>query len=253
MDGPGIVGLSGQVALQQRLDATANNIANMNTAGFRGDRTLFQSFVSRLNVPGRQVAFVQDRATYVDAVQGAIESTGNPLDVAIDGPGFLAVERPGNAGRGYTRDGRLRSAPDRTLVDSTGRPVLDEGGSHITIPERTTKVEIRADGTLIATVDRREQSVARIGLFTANDIRAVRKAGDGLLDIPQNELRPIPQGTPSARGTRLVQAALEASSVKPVVEITNLTQLQRAYESLQRVAADDDSRLRKMIDAIGKP
>ena len=184
MDGPGIIGLSGQVALQRQLEATANNIANMNTAGFRRDRMLFQSFVSPLAVPGRQVSFVQDRATYVDVGQGAIETTGNPLDAAINGEGFFAIERPGNAGRGYSRDGRLRIGADRTLVDSSGRPVLDDGGNRILMPERSTALEIRADGSIIATIDRLPQQVARLGLFRANEPRAVRKAGDGLYEIP---------------------------------------------------------------------
>lgn len=250
MDGPGIIGLSGQVALQRQLEATANNIANMNTAGFRRDRMLFQSFVSPLAVPGRQVAFVQDRATYVDVGQGAIETTGNPLDAAINGDGFFAIERPGNAGRGYSRDGRLRIGADRTLVDSSGRPVLDDGGNRILMPERSTAVEIRADGSIIATIDRLPQQVARLGLFRANEPRAIRKAGDGLYDIPQAELRPV---DPQARGTRIAQGALEASSVQAVGEITNLTDLQRSYERMQKIMSDDDSRLRRMIEALGRP
>jgi flagellar basal-body rod protein FlgF len=250
MDGPSIIALSGQVALQHQLDTVANNVANMNAAGFRGDRMLFQSFISRLAVPGRQVAFVQDRATYVDATQGPIESTGNPLDIAINGEGFLAVQRPGDAGRGYTRDGRLKVSPSRTLVDNAGRPVLDDGGTPILIPERTSRLEIRAEGTIIATIDRRPQQVGRIGLSRAGDPRAVRKAGDGLFDIPTADLRPV---DPLARSTRIVQGSLETSNVRPVQEIANLTDLQRSYERMQKIMTDDDGRLHKMIDALGRP
>jgi flagellar basal-body rod protein FlgF len=249
MEGPAIVSLSGQVALQQLLDVTANNMANATTTGYRGDRALFQSFISRLAVPGREVAFVQDRATYVDARQGSIASTGNPLDVAIDGEAYLAVERPGNAGRGYTRDGRLRIGPDNTLLDNSGRPVLDEGGARILMPERVSAIEIRADGTLIGTVDNRSEQVGKIGLFTGGDPRGIRKAGDGLLDIPAGSAQPVP---PNTRAIRLVQGALESSTVQPVGEIANLTALQRAYDSMQRIVSDDDSRLRKMIEALGR-
>lgn len=250
MEGPSIIGLSGQMALRQQLDVVANNVANASTTAYRGDRTLFQSHISKLDVPGREVAFVQDRATYVDTRPGAIAATGNPLDVAIDGNAFLAVERPGNAGRGYTRDGRLRVAPDNTLVDTAGRPVLDEGGGHLLMPERFSAAEIRADGTVLATTDGRSEQVGRLGLFQPGDPRAIRKGGDGLLEIPPAELRPV---EPGSREVRLVQGALESSSVQPIAEIANLTALQRAYDSVQRIVADDDSRIRKMIEALGRP
>jgi flagellar basal-body rod protein FlgF len=250
MEGPSLVGLSGQMALRQQLDVVANNIANANTTAYRGDRTLFQSHVSRLAVPGREVAFVQDRATYVDIRPGAIAPTGNPLDIGLDGDAFLAVERPGNGGRGYTRDGRLRVAPDNTLVDTAGRAVLDEGGGKLLMPERFSSVEIRADGTILATTDGRAEQVGRLGLFRVGDARAIRKAGDGLLEIPQADLRPV---EPGARDVRVVQGALEGSSVQPITEIANLTALQRAYDSVQRIVADDDSRIRKMIEALGRP
>lgn len=248
MDGPSIIALSGQLALQQQLDTVANNVANMNAAGFRGDRLLFQSFVSRLAVPGRQVAFVQDRATYVDAGQGPMKSTGNPLDIAVNGEGFLAVQRP-DGSRGYSRDGRLKIAPDRTLVDNAARPVLDEGGARILIPERSSQIEIRADGTLIATVDQRPQQVGRIALSRAADPKAVRKAGDGLYDIPAAQLQPV---DPLARGTRIAQGSLERSNIQAVQEISNLSELQRSYERMQKIVSDDDTRLRKMIDALSR-
>ncbi|MDB5369296.1 MAG: Flagellar basal body protein [Roseomonas sp.] len=250
MEGPSIVGLSGQMALRQQLDVVANNVANANTTAYRGDRTLFQSHVSRLAVPGREIAFVQDRATYVDMRAGAIAATGNPLDIAIDGNAFLAVERPGNAGRGYTRDGRLRIAPDNTLVDNSGRPVLDEGGGRILMPERAGGIEIRTDGTILVTAEGRTEQVGRIGLFQPGDPRGIRKGGDGLMEIPPAGLRPVEAG---ARDVRLVQGALEGSSVQPIAEIANLTALQRAYDGVQRIVSDDDSRIRKMIEALGRP
>ncbi|MBK1659940.1 flagellar hook basal-body protein [Paracraurococcus ruber] len=248
MDGPSIIGLSGQVALQRQLDAVANNIANASTAGYRGDRTLFQSHVQRLAVPGGQVSFVEDRATYIDPSQGRLTTTGNPLDVAIDGEGFLAVERR-NGPPGYTRDGRLRVAPDRTLVDGAGRPVLDDGNGRILMPDRASKIEVREDGTMIATVDGRPELVARLGLFNAADLRAVRKGGDGLLDIPQAQLRPV---DPATRAARFAQGTLEDSTVQPVAELASLSDIQRSYERMQRIVSDDQDRLRRMIEAFSR-
>lgn len=249
MDSPSAISLSGQIALRQQLDVTANNMANANTTAFRGDRTLFQTHVSRLAVPGREIAFVQDRATYIDAKQGPIAATGNPLDVAIEGEAYLAVERPGG-GRGYTRDGRMKVGPDNTLMDSAGRPILDEGGGRILLPDRVSSLEIRADGTLLATVDGRVDQAGRIGLFRAGDMRGIRKAGDGLLELPAADVQPVPPGTP---GIRLAQGALEASTVQPVLELANMTMIQRSYEAMQRIVSEDDSRMRRMIEALGRP
>ena len=189
MDSPSVVSLSGQLALRQQMEVVANNLANATSTGYRGDRTLFQSHINRLAVPGREIAFVQDRATYIDSRQGEIGATGNPLDLAIDGQGFFAVERPGNAGRGYSRDGRFKLGPDGTLVDSNGRAVAGEGGARILLPERFSSLEIRADGNVLATVEGRVEQVGRIGLFNANDLRGVRKAGDGLVDIRPSRAR----------------------------------------------------------------
>src|ERR671933_491462 len=92
-----LVGLSRQVALARELDVVANNIANMNTTGFKADGSIFEEFLSPTAQAAspifadRKISFVQDRGTWTDMSMGAIERTGNPLDVAIDGKGFLVV------------------------------------------------------------------------------------------------------------------------------------------------------------------
>ena len=104
-----LVGLSRQMTLERQMDVVANNVANINTTGFKADRSLFEEFLRSPAhednfVPSdRRVSFVQDRATFHDFSQGAVEETRNPLDVAIDGGGFLVVQTP--AGERYTRDG----------------------------------------------------------------------------------------------------------------------------------------------------
>ena len=107
-----LIGLSRQMTLERQLDVVANNVANVNTTGYKADKSLFQEFL----MPGahqdtflgkdRRVSYVTDRATWRDYSQGAAEPTKNPLDVAIDGKGFLVVQTPG--GERYTRDGNLQ-------------------------------------------------------------------------------------------------------------------------------------------------
>jgi flagellar basal-body rod protein FlgF len=86
-------------------------------------------------------------------------------------------------------------------------------------------------------------------LVNTADMRAVRKGGDGLLDIPQPQLRPM---DPAARTARVVQGSLEGSSVDPVGEIASLSDIQRSYERMQRIVTDDQDRLRRMVDAFSR-
>ena len=94
MDATTYVTLSAQISLQKQLETVANNVANASTAGFKADRPLFQSYIDQASEPDGGVAFVQDAATYVDRSSGPIESTGNPLDIALNGDGYLAVATP---------------------------------------------------------------------------------------------------------------------------------------------------------------
>jgi flagellar basal-body rod protein FlgF len=127
-----LIGLSRQVVLERQMDVVANNVANVNTNGYKADRSLFQehltsgahedNFVGR----DRRLSFVQDRATFHDFSQGSAEQTKNPLDVAIDGSGFLVVQTP--AGERYTRDGGLQINNQGQLVNASGFQVLGNSG-----------------------------------------------------------------------------------------------------------------------------
>src|SRR6476619_3637607 len=127
-----LIGLSRQVALGRELDVVANNIANLNTTGFKSDGAVLEEFISptasvdNFMSADRRVSFVHDRATWIDLSQGTLERTGNSLDVAIDGRGFLAVQTPG--GERYTRNGGLQINNNGELVTSEGYQVLGESG-----------------------------------------------------------------------------------------------------------------------------
>jgi flagellar basal-body rod protein FlgF len=251
MDNPTYVTLSAQLALQKQLEVVANNVANTNTSGFKADRQLFQSYVEQLDAPGGSIAFVQDRATYIDQQSGPLQSTGNPLDVAIQGAGYLAVAAP--QGTLYTRDGRLHSAADGTLVDSGGRPVLAPDGTQIQLPENWTNLQILGDGTVMVTLPgpmALPQVVGQIGAFLPNDPLGLRKSGSGLFTAPAGAMQPV---DPDASDARIIQGVLEGSTVEPVKEIANMTQVSRAYEALAMLLGDDDERVRTMIQTLGTP
>src|SRR5262249_30884577 len=107
-----LIGLSRQMALERQIDVVANNVANLNSTGFKADNSLFEQYLmplareNRFNPQDRQVSFVEDRGTWRDLRQGGLQATGNPLDVAIDGNGYLVVQTP--TGERYTRNGALQ-------------------------------------------------------------------------------------------------------------------------------------------------
>ena len=142
-----LVGLSRQVALSRELDVVANNIANINTNGYKADGSLFEEYLSssaRSDTGGR-VSYVRDRGVWHDMGAGPIEHTGNPLDLAIDGDGFFAVQTP--RGERYTRNGALHLNATGQLVTSEGDPVLGTGGP-ITFQPNDRQISISADGTI---------------------------------------------------------------------------------------------------------
>src|SRR5580692_3161264 len=127
-----LVGLSRQMALGHELDMIANNVANIDTTGFKADNTVFGEFLmpraSDQNFAGqdRRISFVQDRTSYINMAPGALERTGGPLDVAIDGDGYFTVQTP--RGQRYTRNGAFQISGAGQLVTSNGDQVLGSSG-----------------------------------------------------------------------------------------------------------------------------
>ena len=224
------VALSGQMALRRRLDVLANNMANASTVGFKLENQIVETMARD---GGRdEIVYPLDRGSYTDHSAGPITQTGNPLDVAIDGEGFLAVETPG--GVRYTRDGRMTRDGAGTLIGSSGQPMLADGGGTIEIPETARAIVIAGDGTV--TVD--EEEVGRLAVFRIENESGAVRGPDGLYASEQAE--PLP--------TALVrQGALEQSNVQPMRELVDLMELQRGYERMQSILDDEDQRIRKLV------
>src|SRR3984957_12961162 len=146
-----LIGLSRQTMLDRQLDVVSNNIANVNTTGYKADASLFEEYLMsgahEDNFVGgdRRVSYVQDRGTYRDLSQGTTEQTKNPLDVAIDGSGYLVVQTAG--GERYTRDGGLQLNSQGQLVTVAGDPVLGTSGP-ITFQPTDHDINVAEDGTI---------------------------------------------------------------------------------------------------------
>src|SRR5262245_17807512 len=151
MENTALVGLSRQVALARELSVIANNLANMNTTGFKAESAVFQEYLMPVanagdfNGSDRVLRYVQDRATWHDLSQGSTQNTGNPLDVVIDGAGFLVVQTP--RGERYTRNGALQINSQGQLVTSEGYQVQGDNGP-IVLQQLDRDISISPDGNV---------------------------------------------------------------------------------------------------------
>ena len=146
-----LIGLSRQMTLERQMDVIANNVANANTNGFKADHSLFEEYLNSNahedNFVGsdRRVSYVQDRGTYRDVGQGPMEATNNPLDMAINGNAFFAVQA--NGAERYTRDGKFALSSTGQLMTSDGNLVLGTGGPIVFQPT-DHDINVAPDGTV---------------------------------------------------------------------------------------------------------
>jgi flagellar basal-body rod protein FlgF len=247
-----LVGLSRQVALGRELDVVANNIANLNTVGFKGDGAVFEEYIGQTarsgNLPGTdsQVSFVQDRATWINLSQGPLERTGNALDVAIEGSGFLAVQTP--RGERYTRNGALQINANGELVTSAGYQVLGDSGP-ITFQAKDRNITISADGTISVREGDNSKTESQRG--------KLRIAGfdlPGQLQKDGASTFMAPQGvTPRIDTTsRFVQSTLEKSNVHGVVEMTRMIEVTRSYTQIANMLSQQTDLQQTAIDKLAE-
>ena len=249
MENVNLVGLSRQMTLERQLDVVANNIANINTNGFKADRSLFEEFLTSRahedNFVGRdrRVSFVQDRGTFKDFAQGASELTKNPLDVAIDGAGFLVVQTPG--GERYTRDGGLKINNQGQLVNSSGFPVM--GGSGPIVFQPTDKeITIAADGnvTVVEGTNRVDSVRGKLRLVSFADAQKLVKEGSNLYAA----------GPEAAARTDIVsqvrQGFVEKSNVSSVLEMSRMIEVTRAYTSISAMLQQQGDMRKSALDKL---
>lgn len=243
MDNALYVGLSRQMTLRRQLDIVANNIANANTTGFKTEDLMVateQGKPARTLDGKATVKFVLDTGVARDFTQGAMTKTGGDFDLAIEGNGFFHVQA-GGADR-YTRDGRFTTNPEGQLVTQEGALVLDDGGGPLTIDPTLGPVAIGKDGT----VSQGAVRVGRLAVVRPDDLSSMAKDGDNLY---RNTANTTLAAAPDAR---VHQGMLESSNVQPVIEITKLIEIQRAYESVAKMMDNTAELSRTAVDRLGK-
>lgn len=216
--------LSKQIVLSRALDIAANNIANQTTTGFKAEQARFSEYVSQIAGDGDQdntVSLVYDLDSYTDFSAGGIQATHAPLDFAIDGDGFFAVQT--DAGIRYSRDGHFELSSFGELVDRNGAPVLDDSGSTILIDPEAGPVLLSPDGEL----QQNSAPVGRLGVFDFETAGSLRRTG-----FNQFASNDAPIESTSAQ---LRQGFVEISNVSPVKAMTEMIDILRAYESAAQI------------------
>ena len=236
MDSAGYVALSRQSGLMREMQVVANNIANLSTAGFRREGVVFAEHIARLDSEA-SLSLTHGNARVVDLQQAGLTLTGATFDLGIQGEGFFLIETP--QGNRLTRAGSFTPSAEGELVTPDGFRLLDSGGAPVVVPAGSGQVAVANDGTMSAN----GVPIAQIGLWRPVDPLALRHQSGTLFDGGQ--LEPVEFGT-------IKQGFLEESNVEPVTEIARMIEVQRAYEMGQKFLDAEDSRIRGVIQALGR-
>lgn len=238
MDTSTYIALSGQTVREHQMEVLANNIANLSTPGFKAEKMMFQEYLMKPTDGSDPSSYVVSQGNARDMSQGPLTHTGNPLDVALHGAGFLTVTTP--SGDQYTRNGHLQIDTQGELVTSAGFIVQGEGGSPIVIPSGAASITIGKDGTVATD----KQTVGKIAVVNFDNPQALAETQGGLFSTTQ-----IPQ---PATGTNVEQGTIEEANIQPVVEMTKLMNAAHEIGVAKNFADGEHTRLKNAIDRLGK-
>jgi len=233
-----IEGVETMRAQEERMNQIANNLANVDTAGYKRENLTFWEMLHRTE--SRTMRVGKAIRLLTDFQQGPAKMTGNPLDVMIDGRAFFKVQTP--AGTRYTRAGQFAVNATGQLVTPDGYPVLGTEGS-ILIEGKEKEVVIDGNGGV--SVD--GQLVNQFDLVDISDLGALRKEGANLFRLQQGEGQEV-----APLGVQLIQGSIEASNADVTHELTDMIDLQRNYEAQQKLVQAIDDVDGQAINQVGK-
>lgn len=239
-----LIALSRQTALRREMDVIANNVANVNTNGFK--RRISESREFQMPVASadsfrrgqdRRVSFVVDKGTPLDLSGGTVEPTGNPMDVTIAGEGFFVVQTP--QGERFTRNGALMLNANGELVNSDGYALQGEQGN-FQFTQNDGPISIGGDGTISTNNGTR----GRLRVVRFANPQSLENTGANLFTSRQ-QAEPVAQA-------RVQAGFLERSNVKPVIEISRMIEVNRAYQSIASLMSRTDETRRTAIQRLGE-
>jgi flagellar basal-body rod protein FlgF len=241
MDNTQLVSLSYQVAAYRAMDVIANDLANVSTPGYKRESTKFEEYLSHPqpaeDETGPQtISFVEDAGTIRDLSQGNMQLTGDQFDLAINGPGYFAVQMPDGTQR-YTRDGHFSLDATGRIVDANGDPLLGDGGA-ITVSTEDGDIHVGKDGIVTGL----KGQLGKVKLVDFANDRALQKQGANLYATTQipNEVE-----TPD-----IEQGMLESSNVSPVTEISHMLEIMRSYQMTANLSQSQQQLTTSAIDKL---
>ncbi|HYW44170.1 MAG TPA: flagellar hook basal-body protein [Bryobacteraceae bacterium] len=241
MDSMTAIAASGLRARMESLDLLANNIANASTGGYKADREFYSLYRAPEALDADPVSTMPViERPWIDLSQGVIHATGNPLDVALSGNGFLAVQAPG--GTLYTRNGNLRLAADGRLVSADGYPVRGVGGASLTL-QPSRPVDISQDGT----VQQDGNVIGQLEIADFTSTAGLAKQGGNYLRVTDPTLRPA-----ASPGTSVEQGKLESSNTGSAEAAVRLVSVMRQFEMLQKAVSMGAEMDKESIEQVAK-
>jgi flagellar basal-body rod protein FlgF len=238
MENPIYIGLSRQAQLRREIGVVANNIANMDTTAFKRQININQAYNERIR-HGEKLAFVIDISTALDLQEGGFKVTGNSMDVALRGQGYFQVDD--GASVKYTRNGSFALDDQNRLVTQQGNLVLDDQARPIVVPGGGTSLNIAGDGSI--TYD--DVEIGRLGVVEFQNPEDLKASRDSMF-ISDEPPQP-------AEDTRVIQGSLETSNVNPIVEMTEMIEIHRTYESVKRLMDQENERQKQVAQRLARP
>ena len=245
MDNTIYVALSRQSALWNQLEVVANNLANVNTTGFKGTDTLFSQYVVKVNNYDRtfkdKVAFTHDFGLVRNLTQGSFNYTGNTYDLALNGQGYFVVQDANGQNR-YTRAGNFTLNTNGELVTSDGLRVMSTNDTPVVIPPTAQGVVIEGDGSVR---DSAGNAIAKIRVVSFDKERDLKQVTGTAFDAAGQTPTDMP-------APQVSQGVLEDSNVNGVTEMTRLISLNRAYADVTKLIEEEHDRKRKASDLFSR-
>jgi flagellar basal-body rod protein FlgF len=235
-------GLSRQMALRSNMDIIANNIANMNTAGYRSQNMVFAEFMEETkdsNGKKDTLSMVLDYGHYQNTASGPMQKTSNPLDVALEGPGYFGVQTKDGTTM-YSRAGSFQTNTEGELITGAGDLVASVGGGPISIPRDAKEILVDEKGV----ISTESGQVGQLMIVEFDNAQELEAMGNGLYktDATANP----------AQNTRSIQGMLEGSNVNSVLEMTRMIDVLRSYQSTHKLLQGEHERQRNMIRQLSR-
>ncbi len=242
MDNSLLISLSHQIASYRSMDVIANNLANLSTPAYQREEATFQEYVTQVppaeGQTGTQtLSFVRDAGVVRDLTEGHFDTTNAPFDLAIHGKGYFVVQAP--QGERYTRNGHFSLDAGGQIVTSDGNAVQGDGGA-ITVTPDDGNITIAEDGT----VSGKNGIIGKLRVVDFANPRGLVKEGASLYAADG-------QSPASADAFTLHSGMLESSNVEPVIEISHMIEVMRAYQATATMTQTQEDLMRQAIDKLG--